>query len=115
MWTGLTDITTKNMATKLTKPVSRETAKLINRVPVILTIAPAGSQPETLLGLRLKGKRTQYVCALSDVYRMPALWQGQKLASAKKRARNMGISWRIAKQEFDRNNSILSYVSPNQN
>lgn len=62
--------------TKLTKPVSRETAKQSSRRNIIITLAPAGSQAEALLGFRLKGKRTQYVCALSDVYRMAALVPG---------------------------------------
>lgn len=56
--------------TKLTKPIQRETGKRYGSRAVIVTLAPAGSQSEALIGLRLKGKRTQYVCALSDVYRM---------------------------------------------
>src|SRR5437762_12136965 len=32
--------------TKLTKPIARETAKLYGRSPVIVTLAPAGSQSE---------------------------------------------------------------------
>lgn len=88
--------------TTLTKPVSRETAKKVGARPVIITIAPAGSQSEALIGLRLKGTRTQYVVALSDVYRMAALWHGQKEAKARREARKNGISWRIAKKEFTR-------------
>lgn len=94
------------MATKLTSNVSRETAKVFNHRPVIITIAPAGSQSEALIGLRLKGKRTQYVCALSDVYRMAALWHGNKEAKAKREARKMGIAWKTAKKDFVKANSL---------
>jgi hypothetical protein len=92
--------------TKLLTPVTRETAKSIGSRPIILTIAPAGSQSEALIGLRLKGKRTQYVCALSDVYRMAALWHGQKESAARKAARRSGTPWKIAKRDFVANNSI---------
>ena len=92
--------------TKLTKSVSRETAKHYGSRPVIVTLAPAGSQSEALIGLRLKGKRTQYVCALSDVYRMAALWHGQKEAAAKRAARKNGIAWKRAKLDFQAANSI---------
>ena len=86
--------------TKLTKPVARETGKHYSGRAVIVTLAPAGSQNEALLGLRLKGSRTQYVCALSDVYRMAALWHGQKETAAKKAARKNGIPWRTARKDF---------------
>jgi hypothetical protein len=92
--------------TRLTKPVSRKTAKTISNRPVIITIAPAGAQNEALIGLRLSGKRTQYVCALSDVYRLAALWHGQKEAAAKKAARKAGIAWRTAKKQFIAQNTI---------
>jgi hypothetical protein len=92
--------------TKLTKPIQRETAKAYQSRNVVVTLAPAGSQNEALLGLRLKGKRTQYVCALSDVYRMAALWHGQKEAAARRAARKNGIPWRQAKKQFVASNSI---------
>jgi hypothetical protein len=92
--------------TTLTKPVSRETAKLISGRAVIITLAPCGSQGEARLGLRLKGKRTQYVCLLSDLYRIAALQHGQKVAEAKKQARKHGVAWRLAKKQFDRQNRI---------
>lgn len=94
------------MATQLTKPVSRETAKIVNGRNVILTIAPSGSQSEALIGLRLKGKRTQYVAALSDVYRMAAIWYGQKEAAARRAARKSGVTWKYAKKQFTKENSI---------
>ena len=86
--------------TKLTKPVCRETSKSIGSRNVIVTLAPAGSQSEALIGLRLKGTKTQYVVALSDIYRLAALWHGQKESSAKKLARKNGVPWTSAKKEF---------------
>lgn len=74
--------------------------------PIVLTVAPAGKENETLIGLRLLGKRTQYLCALSDVYRMAALWHGQKEAKARKEARKWGMPWKRAKKDFDASNSI---------
>lgn len=95
------------MSTKLTKPVSRESVNVVKGRPIIVTLAPCGgSQTETRNGLRLKGKRTQYVSALSDIYRMAALWHGQKEAAAKRAARKSGISWRTAKKQFIKDNSI---------
>lgn len=92
--------------TKLSKPIARETGKVISSRAVIVTLAPCGNQSEALIGLRLKGKRTQYVCALSDVYRMAALWHGQKEAKARKAAKTAGVPWKTAKREFARANSI---------
>jgi hypothetical protein len=69
-------------------------------------MSPAGSQNEALIGLRLKGKRVQYVVALSDVYRVAALWHGQKESCAKRAARKAGVSWRVAKRQFNRENSL---------
>jgi len=92
--------------TKLTKPVHRLTAALIQRRPVVLTIAPCGSQDEARIGFRLKGRRTQYVALLSDLFRMAALWHGQKEAKAKREARKAGVPWRSAKKHFIRNNSL---------
>lgn len=91
---------------KLTKPVSRETGKTYAGRPVIVTLAPAGSQNEALIGLRLKGTRTQYVVALSDVYRLAALWYGQRESKAKRDARRAGISWRTARKAFMAANRI---------
>lgn len=92
--------------TPLNKPVSRITAKMIGSLPVIVTLAPAGSQSEALIGLRLKGQKTQYVCRLSDIYRMAALWHGQREAAAKRAARKNGIPWKQAKKQFKQENSI---------
>ncbi len=92
--------------TLLSKPVSRETNKTIQGKNVIVTLAPAGAQAEALIGLRLKGKRTQYVAALSDIYRNAALQYGLKERRAKQAARKAGIPWRIAKREFIKQNTI---------
>lgn len=94
------------MLTLLIKPVSRVTAKVIRSRPVILTIAPCGSQSEARIGVRLKGERTQYVVNLSDLYRVAALWHGQKEAAAKREARRAGIPWRRARVAFMKLNSI---------
>lgn len=92
--------------TKLLKPVSRETARQSSRRNIIVTLAPAGSQPEALVGFRLKGTRTQYVCALSSLFQVAALWHGQKEAKAKREARKAGIPWKRAKKQFQKENSI---------
>jgi hypothetical protein len=92
--------------THLSKPVSRETAKFIGSRPVVVTIAPCGSQSEARIGLRLKGKRTQYVMALSDCYRWFAEQYGYKERAAKRVARKEGIPWKAAKRKFIAANSI---------
>lgn len=92
--------------TKLDKPVHRETAKVIGKRPIILTIAPCGSQDEARIALRLKGKRCQYVVTLSDLYRLAALWYGQKEAAAKRMARKLGIPWKQARKQFIAANTI---------
>lgn len=94
------------MATFLTRPVSRETARQSSRRNIIVTIAPAGSQPEALIGFRLKGTRTQYVCALSSVFQKAAEWHGQKEKAAKREARRNGVPWRVARKKFKAENSI---------
>ena len=94
------------MATKLTKAVRRETTKNVGGRPVIITIAPAGSQNETLVSLRLLGKRTQYVIALSDIYRIAAVNHGLKEARAKREACRSGIPWRVARRKFISDNTI---------
>jgi hypothetical protein len=86
--------------TKLTKPVTRETGKTYGSRHVVITIAPTRDQGEALIGLRLKGRRVQYVCTLSDIYRMAALWHGQKESAAKRAARKAGVPWKRAKKQF---------------
>lgn len=92
--------------TSLNKPVSRQTAKVISRRFVIVTLSPCGAQAEALIGFRLKGRRIQYVAAVSDLYRMAALWHGQKEKAARSQARKQGVPWRQARKAFIRANSI---------
>lgn len=94
------------MATKLTTPVSRESNRTVSGRPIIVTLAPCGSENEARIGLRLKGNRLQYVVALSDVYRMAALTFGQKESRAKREARKAGIPWQRARKNFIAANSI---------
>jgi hypothetical protein len=92
--------------TKLAKPISRETARVVRGRPVIVTVAPCGSQSEARIGFRLKGERTQYVALVSDLYRMAALWHGQREAAARRKARHEGESWRNARKHFIAANTI---------
>lgn len=92
--------------TPLNKPVHRLTRKRDRGRPIIVTLAPCGSQDEALIGLRRKGERTQYVITVSDVYRMAALTHGWKERVAKAKARKEGTPWRKARKDFNRNNSI---------
>ena len=92
--------------TLLAKPITRETAKKIGKRPVIVTIAPCGSRDEARIGFRLKGERTQYVVLVSDLYRLAALWHGQKESAAKRAARKNGVPWKSAKKQFTAANSI---------
>jgi len=94
------------MATKLTKPVSRETEKRISGRNVIVTFAPCGSQSEARVGFRLKGKRTQYVCTVSALYTVAAMWHGNAEAKAKRDARKAGEKWKFAKKRFLAANTI---------
>jgi hypothetical protein len=92
--------------THLTKPVHRITRKIDRNKPIIVTLAPCGSQDEALIGLRRKGERTQYVVTVSDVYRWAALTHGNKERIAKAKARKDGVAWRRAKRDFIKTNSI---------
>ena len=92
--------------TPLSKPVHRLTRKKDRNKPVIVTLAPCGSQDEALIGLRRKGDRTQYVVTLSDVYRWAALTHGNKERIAKAAARKNGVPWRRARRDFVAANSI---------
>lgn len=92
--------------TKLLKPISRESAKLVGRLPVIVTIAPCGGQAEARIGLRLKSRRTSYTATVSDLYRVLAMWHGQKEAQAKREARRNGIPWKRAKKQFEQLNRL---------
>lgn len=92
--------------TPLSKPVHRLTQKRIGSKQIIVTLAPCGSQEEALIGLRIKGQRTQYVVTVSDVYRWAALTHGNKERIAKSKARKEGVPWRQAKKQFVKANTI---------
>lgn len=92
--------------TKLSKAVSRLTNRTSAGRQIILTMAPLGAQNDARVGVRLMGKRTQYVALLSDLYRVMALWHGQKEAAARKQARRDHIPWKRAKKQFIAANSI---------
>jgi hypothetical protein len=92
--------------TKLTKPVHRVSNKRVGKRFVVITIAPGTEKREDMIGLRLLGERTQYVVALSDVYRLAAMWHGQKEAIARRDARKHGVPWRKAKKEFIKSNHV---------
>ena len=92
--------------TALNRPVHRLTRKLDRNKPVIVTLAPCGSQKEALIGLRRLGERTTYLVTVSDVYRWAALTHGNKERIAKAAARKQGIPWRKARKDFIRANSI---------
>lgn len=92
--------------TKLSKPVSRETANVTRGRAVIVTLAPCGSQSEARIGFRCKGERLQYVARVSDLYQMAALWHGQREAQAKRAARKMGVPWKTARKVFLAANTI---------
>jgi len=96
------------MATQLKKPVSRQTQRNFGHYgrPIVVTLAPGSEKRDDLIGFRLKGTRQQYVARLSDIFRLAALWHGQKLATAKREARKNGIAWRTAKKTFDATNRI---------
>ena len=73
---------------------------------------PAGSQDEAFIGLRLFGTLTEYRVALSDLYRVAALWHGQREAIARRDARRLGIPWKRAKVAFQRANAIPKMKRP---
>lgn len=92
--------------TELTSPVRRLTKAKYGKKRVVVVLAPAGATDDAFIVFRLIGRRTQYVTAVSTLYRIAALWHGNKLASAKREARKRGVQWRKAKRQFERDNHI---------
>lgn len=92
--------------TNLNKPVRRSTATEYQHRPIIVTLVPCRASGETLIGLRLKGRRTQFVVALSRLYIEMARWHGDKEKAAKREARQQGIKWKFAKRQFNRANQL---------
>lgn len=92
--------------TELTSPVRRLTKAKYGKRRVVVALAPAGATDDAFIVFRLIGKRTQYVTSVSTLYRIAALWHGNKVQSAKRSARKEGIPWRTAKKQFERDNRI---------
>jgi|GEM_PF-2945698 hypothetical protein len=68
--------------------------------PLVMLLVPL-RDGNTLLVLRLKGQRVGYVVHLADVYRLAALWHGNKERQARAVARKNGVPWRIARKQFN--------------
>lgn len=98
--------------TSLTKPLHRLCNKTVSGKRIVFTLAPGSDHRDDLIGLRLIGERTQYVTTVADIYRMAALWHGQKEAMARRAARKSGTPWRKAKKEFLRANQIPTRTKP---
>lgn len=94
------------MPTPLTKPVHRVSNKKVSGKNIVITLGPGTGKRDDLIGVRLLGERTQYVVTISDLYRVAAMWHGQKEAIAKRAARKSGIPWSRAKKDFIKNNTI---------
>lgn len=88
--------------TKLSKAVRR--VAVCEYGAIALTIAPGKN--DTLVGLRKKGRRTGYILRLTDMWRLAALWHGQKEKAAKAKARKDGIHWRKARKQFEKENRL---------
>lgn len=67
--------------------------------PLAIHLVPS-KEGNPLLILRLKGRRAGYVVTLADVYRVAAMWHGNKEKAARTEARRNQIPWRIAKKKF---------------
>jgi hypothetical protein len=93
--------------TKLNCKLSREMVKARAKArPIILTLSPGTDSRDDLLGMRLKGTRTTYIGRVLDLYRMLALWHANKIMAAKRQARRNGVPWRVARVNFQRQNSL---------
>lgn len=90
----------------LVKPITRETPNVYQRRAIIFTAAPLPGQNQTVIALRLKGSKTQYIRSLSDIYRDAALQFARKESLAKKAARKAGVPWRVARKQFVRENTL---------
>lgn len=70
-----------------------------HRAPLAVALVPRPDN-NPLLVMRLKGRRTGLVVTLADVYRVAALWHGQKEKRARCEARKNGVPWRRARKQF---------------
>lgn len=96
--------------TRLTKPVSRLTAKESKGRPIVITIAPLQNERDALIGLRLRGTRQEYVIPVSAIWVYAAMRHGQREQAARKAARKDGVPWRRARVKFLRDNSIPKFT-----
>lgn len=96
--------------TRLTKPVSRVTAKQSKGRPIVVTIAPLQDQSDALIGLRMLGTRSEYVIPVSAVWVYAAMRHGQRETAARKTARKNQIPWRKARLQFIKENSIPKFT-----
>lgn len=92
----------------LHKPVTRITARNFKhyRRPLAITLIPGSDSRDEMISFRLKGTREYIPARVADLYTMAALWHGQKMANAKRKARKDGIPWRIARKTFLRNQQL---------
>ncbi len=88
--------------TKLNKTVVRETPKLIQGRPIIVSLIPVPGISDAMISLRPKGTRFAYRGTVADIYRVLAQWHGAAEARARREARKQGIPWRVAKKAFCR-------------
>lgn len=92
--------------TSLTSPIRRLTKAKYGKRQLVVVLAPAGTTADALIAFRPQGQRTQYVTAVSTLFRLAVLWHGNKEAIARRAARKAGIPWRVAKKQFIRDNTI---------
>lgn len=94
--------------TPLHKPITRSTIKPFAhyRRQIVITLIPGSDSRDELIGFRLKGTRETMLARVADLYRMAALWHGQKKAAAKRAARKAGIPWNQARKQFAKENRI---------
>ena len=80
--------------TTLQKPVTRATVKPFAhyRRQIVITLIPGTESRDELIGFRLKGTRETMLARVADLYRMAALWHGQKKSNARRAARKASDS-----------------------
>jgi hypothetical protein len=92
--------------TRLTAPIRRLTKAKYGKRQIVVVLAPAGTSNDALIAFRPQGQRTQYLTSVSTMFRLAALWHGNKESIARRAARKAGIPWRIAKKQFAADNTI---------
>lgn len=94
--------------TPLSKAIHRVTLQpfMHYRQQIVITLIPGHGVRDDMIAMRLKGTRCPMLARVADVYRVIALWHGNKERIAKAKARKEGIPWRKAKRDFIKSNSI---------